>query len=40
MSLRDWRPWWRPDPEVKAFVADLNGVQYSSYTNQGLWVLA
>jgi hypothetical protein len=38
MSIRHWRPWWRPDPEVKAFVADLNGVAYSSYTNQRLWI--
>jgi hypothetical protein len=29
---------WGPDPEVKAFVADLNGVQYSSYTNQRMWL--
>jgi hypothetical protein len=30
--------WWRPDPEVKAFVADLNTVAFSSYTNQRLWL--
>lgn len=38
MNLRAWIPSWGPDHEVKAFVADLNGVQYSSYTNQRLWI--
>jgi hypothetical protein len=33
-----WRDWFRPSAETKAFVADLNTVSYSSYTNQRLWI--
>jgi hypothetical protein len=37
VNVRDWWP-WKPSSEVKAFVADLNTVAYSSYTNQRLWL--
>lgn len=37
MNLRELWP-LKPSLEVKAFVADLNTVAYSSYTNQRLWI--